>query len=54
MTHTAACHIRSPAYRHKMTTPVPSINAAEMVTVKANHLLSMRFTDDRLLAVIRR
>ena len=41
MTHTAACHIRSPAYRHRMTTPVPSISAAEMVTVKAHHLLSM-------------
>jgi len=42
MTHTAACHIRSPAYRHRMTTPVPSTSAAEMVTVKTHHLLSMR------------
>jgi hypothetical protein len=34
MTHTAACQIRSPAYRHRITTPVPSISAAEIVTVK--------------------
>jgi hypothetical protein len=45
MTHTAACHIRNPAYRHKMNTTAPSISAAEMVTVKAHHLLSMRFTE---------
>src|SRR6266516_3480019 len=43
MTHTAACHIRSPAYRHKRNTPAPMSNAAEIDTVKAitsSHRLS--------------
>jgi len=40
MTHTAACNIRSPAYRHKTNTAAPSISAAENVMVKTHHLLS--------------
>ena len=40
MMHTVACHIRKPAYRHKMNTPAPISSAAESVTVKARHLLS--------------
>ena len=40
MMHTAACHIRMPAYRHKTNTPAPISSAAEMLTVKALHLLS--------------
>ena len=35
MTHTAACHTRSPAYRHKRNTPAPISSAAEIDTVKA-------------------
>jgi hypothetical protein len=35
MTHTAACNIRNPAYRHKTYTPAPISSAAENVTVKA-------------------
>jgi hypothetical protein len=33
--HTAACHTRSPAYRHKTNTAAPISSAAESVTVKA-------------------
>ena len=33
--HTAACHIRSPAYRHKTNTAAPISSAAEIDTVKA-------------------
>jgi hypothetical protein len=40
MMHTAACHIRMPAYWHKTNTPAPISSAAEMLTVKARHLLS--------------
>jgi hypothetical protein len=40
MMHTAACHIRMPAYRHNPTTAMPISSAAEMLTVKAHHLLS--------------
>ena len=40
MMHTAACHIRIPAYRHKTNTAIPISSAAEMLTVKADHLLS--------------
>src|SRR5580658_9730457 len=40
MMHTAACHICMPAYRHKTNTPAPISSAAEMLTVKAHHLLS--------------
>src|SRR6266700_368674 len=35
MTHTAACHTRNPAYRHKRNTPAPISSAAEIDTVKA-------------------
>jgi hypothetical protein len=48
MMHTAACHIRMPAYRHKTNTPAPISSAAEMLTVKARHLLSS--LDSRRLA----
>ena len=40
MMHTAACHIRMPAYRHKTNTAMPISSAAEILTVKAHHLLS--------------
>jgi hypothetical protein len=40
MMHTAACHIRMPAYRHKTNTAMPMNSAAEILTVKAHHLLS--------------
>jgi len=35
MMHTAACHTRSAAYRHKRNTPAPISSAAEIDTVKA-------------------
>ena len=35
MMHTAACHARSPAYRHKTNTAAPISSAAEIDTVKA-------------------
>ena len=38
--HTAACHMRMPAYRHKTNTAMPISSAAEILTVKAHHLLS--------------
>jgi hypothetical protein len=40
MTHTAACHIRNPAYRHKPNTATPISSVAEIDIVKAHHLLS--------------
>jgi hypothetical protein len=52
MTHTAACHIRSPEYRHKMTTPAPISRAAESVTVNPITSFLRWFTGALTLAAI--